>query len=383
MVRTESEQCQAITMKVLFDDSSERQSAHLKTFSIENFLHFQREENGFVSTIAKLDEMIEDNPSCKELYWMRAYCYEKLARVFGADEKASFDLGKTKCSLHNYAKVLESILSETRTSGKAIDGIYESLLGKIKILVTKIPKETIEEWLKTQCVVVEHAVRRVISPAKVSTSAGSAPKTEFRLQQSATEASPLHRSASYEPSDRLILNCNPLMSSHAHIDSNDSLDEEISELELSPSLRGLIYKPVELSVKIAELFVSMFILLSRSTNDTETMKNGAAKTSWKSGRDAFDDLGSGMNSMGDLRSFHPFLDFFSKNGSSNVDYDGKIPETQFTLSDPNSFKKIKKMPTFEAFKRMIVALRHVKLEEKVNTEEDKICFWLNVRNVLM
>jgi hypothetical protein len=196
------------------------------------------------------------------------------------------------------------------------------------------------------------------------------------------------RQWSYEPSDRLILNCLPITSS-AHIDSNDSLDDAAMAEALDSSLQQMIAKPVNLSVKLAELMVSMMKVVA----EPPTLRNGAAN------QDAPSSLKSPKyesTSIRDLRS----LNMLKIGGGASNAKRGSIaglkdaftgqpdcdPEN-FVLNDPSVLRNIKKMPTYEVFKNMLLGLRYVKLEHSqdnvgLQTEEEKICFWLNVRNVL-
>jgi hypothetical protein len=88
--------------------------------------------------------------------------------------------------------------------------------------------------------------------------------------------------------------------------------------------------------------------------------------------------------MSELKRLHPILDLFQSFGDKSetiaisADNEGSL-----TMKESAKLKSIKKMPTFESFKKAIVVLRHVRLEGKLKSEDDKICFWLNVRNALL
>lgn len=83
------------------------------------------------------------------------------------------------------------------------------------------------------------------------------------------------------------------------------------------------------------------------------------------------------------KSIHGF-NFFSFVGSkkakapSNADHD----TSNFVLHDNASLKNIKKMPVYEPYREMIVALRHVHLD-LLKSDEENLSFWLNVRNSLL
>ena len=303
----------------------------------------------FLKTIEVLSKAIDKSKSdLVDARWMRGYCYEKLAKYpFGKESDSNHALA----ALTDYAKVIDAKAAEMSPE-------VEGLLLRVQSLLGKLHRDEIDRWIKTLPSAVSALVIAFVQPKQQSLLSPASTSQH-------TESGSIPRSRSYETTDRLILNCNPDLDNHAHIDSNETLDEDISELELPESLREFVKKPVALSVHLAEMITSMFKVVSIAPKGV--------------------DVGSGNSNQGSLseiNSLHPVFDML-KRDRSNSKHAQRGADINFALSDAGALKSIKKMPTYESFRRAIVVLRHNNIDDYLRSDTDCLTFWINIRNVLL
>lgn len=362
--------------------TSSEPSFHFDT-DVFDLLQVENGDERFHPVLELLATQGERHPHSIELLWMQAYIQEKCSKLPNARPEIAFKAMKF------YGDCLRRKLEAE--GNHTSNGVTEFLHMKLKKCALKVPVSQVEEWLQQDmpAELADTLKQSIIPPPPVIVDTVTA---------KLTHPPKFHRRAlSTDTSDRLILNCDPVLQSHAHVDSNESIDENISETMLSPSLRSLVSKPVDLAIQMADMLVSMYMVLSEPPAGTRFSTGTRGKTTGKSFSDFSEPSALGGAKYGaggsirELRSFHPVMEFIMSAGKGDADSkkskfgdpaikDDRINTQCFVMEDPVALKAVKKMPTYEAFKNVIVALRFVKLDDM--SEEHLMCFWLNVRNAL-
>ena len=315
-----------------------------------------------------------------DLLWMRAYLREKLSKSYATTGEPVYSPEITLLALMDYRTVYQHNMHKNYSKGA-----LELLATKIKLLAPRLPKDTLDTWMRELPTAnLSQHMKDLLSPSKDRSScARSQTNTHERDRSSSfTRQIPVD-----DGSDRMILNCNPdLNTNQAHIDSNDTMDEDISELELDENLRPLVDKPVDLSIHLADMVLSMFKVVSEAPGCADQADNSLSGTNTTLGRrdgygGSIDDLGSGFSTLTDFFSRDPKRRTSNLSTSEN-NASQKMRQFHFVLQDAAKIKSIKKIPTYEVFKRTVVALRHVKLADRLTTDDEKTAFWLNVRSVM-
>lgn len=320
-------------------------------FHCEQFLEMARKpKKEFVTHIVqRLQEEIGKNYGDNydlRLHWWRAYYLEK-----GSKLGNNVDAEQIEFALTAYSKALDYALEaiEENTSSVCL-GHLDKIVNKMKFLMTKISRDRLEIWQKNAPPRAKTRLQRLIFPTNDQ-------KKKEQTTKPATKVERENIPSGSEATDRLILNCNPDIS-NIHIDSNDNIDEDISEHDLDPELKHFLSVPAILAFQLAHVIVSMLRLVSTPP----------------SGFDSLKPEGHHMTSIDNLKPT-PIVDLFKKSKKKAV-------EEYFILNDASNLKKVKKMPIYDKFKQMVVALRLVKLKEGLKTDMEKLSFWSNVRNVL-
>lgn len=353
-----------------------------------DFLHGLEEE------IKKL-ELEQQAVFASDLYWMKAYCFEKMSKKMNASGVFQYKAEHVLSALSDLTQALRMKLQDYPTHPDA-----RIIVQRIQSLVSTLPKVDIDKWISTLSGNEEKMIRKALRPAPPKPLTPHSTELELVApKDGAVSPAPTSRSRSnsqlshIETMDRMIMNCSTETTNHAHIDSADSMveDEMISEHQLSAELQELTRHPVELSVRIATMILSLFKMISEpplcvsfsgggfvnTGRQIQMMENiGDSLTDMKAGSGKFFDFSFGF--MSKSPSPLPPGRMEQKSYSERLQH---VRENNFLLQSANRFKQLKGMPTFESFKHTIVALRHAKLDE-LSTDEDKLCFWLNVRNVL-
>ena len=189
---------------------------------------------------------------------------------------------------------------------------------------------------------------------------------------------PFNTTMSDSAQDKLVLNCNPKLQSRV-IDSTDTIDSvgldiDMSVDDLDSATKALLQNPVKLSIQLTELIFSMFQVVSATPSCQQLSLINVSKMNTLS-----------MGSLQDLGSSP--IELFKKKPSSNndklSDIEKQLRQDHYVLDDASKLKLIKKMPSYELFKKQLLLLRWVDLDQGLHIDEEKLAFWLNVRHILL
>jgi hypothetical protein len=370
-----------------YNVSAEAESASA-TFDLDLFQRNAAAKNhGFQPTIDQLTTLLSKNQNCAELFIMRGYCHEKSARRHhenGLTHNES-NVSALKSALSDYLEAIRSDYQQSEYLGKRFRHVYG-----------RLPKEVGENWL-ANCATDSDFLHSILKPKQHRQKHSKSPDAyrsnnndndKFLSEESARQ----QRRPSHDTTDHLVLNCVVFPSrsagnSRTHIDSAETLDMHdddfgMTEADLPPAIRELSEKPVELSIRLADTISSMFRIISEPPTGFETLfrKTGNSLARSK----------SNFSSMSNLKGRSPVFDLLSGGDINSTDTATRPqncatgrPEHDFVMTNANKLKAIKTMPTFETFKRTLMALRWVRLEETIRTEEERLCFWLNIRNTML
>lgn len=280
------------------------------------------------------------------LFWLRAFIGEKNANLLEKDDQISESILQKYAmkSLSDYAKALEFKISSNRDE-------TELILHKAKYLMSKIDGQITEKWIKTLPKNISNYLWTFVNLSN----------QRLGRQMLELPAKAHMREVSGEPIDRLVLNCNPFYDRYSHLSSNDALESETSNMEIPEGMKKYFTTPVELSVEISRKLASMIRILS-------VPPEGLAFSSGT------------LGSLNDLKSISSIVSYMRKDKSKVLK--SSLLENFFILEDQSKLKKMKELPTFEEFRKLVYLLRYVRLDDYLINEDDKLCFWLNVRNVI-
>lgn len=185
--------------------------------------------------------------------------------------------------------------------------------------------------------------------------------------------------------EKMILNCFP-GSAASVVDNSDTFtDDSILLDSMSDEVKRLVDNPVDFSIELMEMMISMVKVISTPpagmrgfglTDKNNTLGSisdivSANRSHWWGGGRVFN---NDATTAADLDRDSGSDSKYSQHSQMESEF------IDYRLLDPILFKSIRRMPTFETFRKFLFALRFVNLQSHLINDEDRILFWVNVSN---